>query len=340
MKFSAANRSYLITKVMDTDLEANPATRLMDTDLNMNLDADPTTRLNGDTRIDLIAGTIMGVPIDGDGGRLGLVDNLLYNLCIHSFPLGDWIQLIQLCIDNDAELEFVYENRWDEVVSALHAACQNPDVPLEVIQCLVSNGADVQHNTHRWNKSPLTLVCEREVPSAEIIQYLISNGADVNHIDGVSRTPLTVTMEYSDSPSVIDAIFVLIENGADTNIRSRFVHFGKFYKERIDAFCWLLPYITNKDKNVAISGFHKRPIKFDDLLNSVKHVSDQSKQKSALYKDCTYIVSVYRRFLDEQMTLAMCLVNHRAHSRSIPRLPADLINVIREYYFTTPQPVR
>lgn len=129
--------------------------------------------------------------------------------CGGPFHPDEWVRNIQFYIDNGAAMdsEFGVNNGRAMHYHVLHEACSNPNVPLAVIECLVTNGADV--NYINYSETALRIACERVPQSIEIMKYLIANGANVN--DGTLHRACAIG-------SPIELVKLLVENGADVNL--------------------------------------------------------------------------------------------------------------------------
>ena len=96
------------------------------------------------------------------------------------------------------------------------AAC-NCDA--EVVQLLLSKGADVRA-VDKLQETPLHLaVCNLFSSDAKVVQILLDNGADVNAIEKHQRTPLHMAAEQNEKAEVISA---LIKAGADVVALDKF----------------------------------------------------------------------------------------------------------------------
>jgi len=85
---------------------------------------------------------------------------------------------------------------------------------LEVLQYLVSQGADVNAKSNDCASTPLHSAAFRN-SSIEVLQYLISQGADVNATDHWNQTPLYfAAIALHDS---VDILQYLLSQGADVN---------------------------------------------------------------------------------------------------------------------------
>ena len=71
----------------------------------------------------------------------------------------------------------------------LHRVCIEDNLKLEVIQCLIENGADPKIEVKHNRKTPLHFICSGKNPDIKIIEYFIKNKANLNASDSDYKSP-------------------------------------------------------------------------------------------------------------------------------------------------------
>lgn len=114
--------------------------------------------------------------------------------------LREWpdVDFVQLLIDRGAEVDALdYQGR-----TPLHLAISSDETPLELISCLLRNGADANHVDLNGMSVLCQACCGETEERVQIVKLLVENGADVNavardvqsHAD--SCTPVSKALEY------------------------------------------------------------------------------------------------------------------------------------------------
>ena len=82
---------------------------------------------------------------------------------------------------------------------------------LQIVKCLVENGADINQKGGYLNETVLMLASDKG--DLNLVKYLVENGADVNEEDKDESTPLLLATDSGD----LEKVKYLVENGADVN---------------------------------------------------------------------------------------------------------------------------
>ena len=102
--------------------------------------------------------------------------------------------------------------------TALHHAVHDGYVsPVEVLSCLIKNGAEVNARDQS-GRTPLMEACRR--CRANVVTFLIEHGAEVNARDQSGRTPLMEACKHCRA----NVVTFLIEHGAEVNARDQSGH--------------------------------------------------------------------------------------------------------------------
>lgn len=114
----------------------------------------------------------------------------------------------------------------------------------KTIECLVSNGADVNSHHNKLLETPLHRLCARAKPQLDVITMLLEKGADPNATNLSGKTPVF----YCNFNYSVELLNLLVRYGADINIRDKYnntllhddyincfdEHFEDFLKALID----------------------------------------------------------------------------------------------------------
>ncbi|AGE50714.1 ankyrin repeat protein [Paramecium bursaria Chlorella virus CVB-1] len=112
----------------------------------------------------------------------------------------------------------------DNLTKLLADVCENyTSDKLDLVKCLIANGADVNHGFGYPSKSILFGVCEEYTPDKlGLVKCLITNGADVNSGCGYSHKSILNTVCKHYTPDKFELVQCLIENGAIVNNKKMF----------------------------------------------------------------------------------------------------------------------
>mmetsp|Transcript_18376 Transcript_18376/g.22506 ORF Transcript_18376/g.22506 Transcript_18376/m.22506 type:complete len:252 (+) Transcript_18376:63-818(+) len=108
-------------------------------------------------------------------------------------------------------------------ISALHIAAGgylSRGCHLEILECLIESGADVNAQTMVDKWTPLHFIAKIGLgggTNLAAVNLLIKNGADVNSRDSKGNTPLHLTAEYG----LTDFALTLRDNGARVNAQNK-----------------------------------------------------------------------------------------------------------------------
>ncbi|MGB6407213.1 MAG: ankyrin repeat domain-containing protein [Planococcus donghaensis] len=109
--------------------------------------------------------------------------------------------------------------------TALHWAVQEGH--LDVIQLLVSNGADI-NKKYDYGMTPLYQAAADG--NTNIVEYLLDNGADIYAKSEAGVTPLIIASCYFDS-NQLETVKLLVERGADIHAKDKEGKTALFYAE-------------------------------------------------------------------------------------------------------------
>ncbi|ABT15318.1 hypothetical protein FR483_N033L [Paramecium bursaria Chlorella virus FR483] len=112
----------------------------------------------------------------------------------------------------------------DNLTELLADICENyTSDKFELVQCLITNGADVNRGFGYPSKSILFRVCEEYTPDKlGLVKCLITNGANVNREFGYSHKSILNTVCKHYTPDKFELVQCLIENGAIVNNKKMF----------------------------------------------------------------------------------------------------------------------
>ncbi len=132
-------------------------------------------------------------------------------------------------------VDFNYMDLFCESGTLLHIVCGLPYTKPEIVQALISAGADVNLKNQFFEQTPLH--CAVRSGSLPVIKELIKAGADINARDVNKDTPLTYIAETND----IENMKYMIRKGADISLKN---HEGKtpldiFRKVQSENIDWL-----------------------------------------------------------------------------------------------------
>lgn len=132
-------------------------------------------------------------------------------------------------------MDFNYTEFFCESGTLLHIVCGLPYTKPEIVQALISAGADVNLKNQFFEQTPLH--CAARSGSLLVIKELIKAGADINARDVNKDTPLTYIAETND----IENMKYMIRKGADISLKN---HEGKtpldiFRKVQSENIDWL-----------------------------------------------------------------------------------------------------
>ena len=96
--------------------------------------------------------------------------------------------------------------------TCLHFASKNGD--LEIVNVLLSKGADVEAKDSKLNSTPLNIASF--YGSVPVVDALLDKGADINHQDASKNTPL----HYAVWNNQLPVVKVLITRGADPSLKN------------------------------------------------------------------------------------------------------------------------
>ncbi|WP_026887666.1 ankyrin repeat domain-containing protein [Clostridium beijerinckii] len=103
--------------------------------------------------------------------------------------------------------------------SLLHFAIDNCEKNyFEVIQLLVSNGADINSNQSYLKEIPLHRICARVSPKMDVIRLLLEKGSKVNAENISGKTPIF----YCNFNYSVELLNLLIKYGADIKHRDKY----------------------------------------------------------------------------------------------------------------------
>src|SRR3990172_580959 len=127
-------------------------------------------------------------------------------------------------------------------VATLHQAIR--DGHLEIVQRLVTNGANINAKDNRGN-APLHIATRNR--HLEIVQCLVMNGADINAQDHYGYTPLYIAA----CNGYLEILQCLVMNGADINAKDHDGYTPLYIAALLyheDISIWLEDLLTNNRK--------------------------------------------------------------------------------------------
>ncbi|KAJ5067021.1 ankyrin repeat ph and sec7 domain containing protein secg-related [Anaeramoeba ignava] len=128
------------------------------------------------------------------------------------------IEIINFFLESGISIN--YPNNENE--TSLHIICKRN--LSEVIELLISKGADLNAKTKKYKETPLHSACRyQHQNSLQIIKVLIENGADINATNISQEKPLHLICQYQSqkNENTFEIIKYLISKGADINDKNK-----------------------------------------------------------------------------------------------------------------------
>ena len=103
-----------------------------------------------------------------------------------------------------------------EGFTALHRACDNKNIPLEVIKNLIENKSNINLPTNTNKSTPLHLVTLHGDNFIHIFKFLIEKKAFINSVDKNGCTPLHLACSNGENSS--EMINFLVKNKSNVDV--------------------------------------------------------------------------------------------------------------------------
>jgi ankyrin repeat protein len=110
----------------------------------------------------------------------------------------------------------VFDNPYAVVTSPLHSddVCNDCDKSLEIVKCLVENGADFNCGDI-FERTPMHYACIRGNHALQLVKYLEAKGADTNRVARFRQHTIQLACSHGDNG--LEIVKHLVSNGADVN---------------------------------------------------------------------------------------------------------------------------
>ena len=117
----------------------------------------------------------------------------------------------------DVNTKNYYREKYHRELTPLHCAAESNSV--EVLQYLISQGADVNVNVDSRTCVGTPLHTAAGFNSVDVLEYLVSQGADVNVQGSCGCTPLHTAAFYNPN---VEVLRYLVSQGANVNATNKF----------------------------------------------------------------------------------------------------------------------